>query len=58
MEGKARSEKSCLEELMELSFEKMKKEFDAPKLREIAKKSMRKKRDLQKATENPSKKKK
>jgi hypothetical protein len=36
----------------------MKNEFDAPKLREIAKKSMRKKRDLQKATENPSKKKK
>jgi hypothetical protein len=39
-------------------FGKMKKEFDAPKLREIAKNSMRKKRDLQKATENPSKKKK
>ena len=39
-------------------FRKMKKEFDAPKLRAIAKKSMRKKRYLQKATENPSKKKK
>ena len=39
-------------------FRKMKKEFDAPKLREIAKISMRKKREFKKQDENAPKKKK
>ena len=36
-------------------FRKRKREFDAPKLREIAKKSMHKKRELKKQGEKPRK---